>query len=177
VSEGSAVCRSTRQLRNFYFIEHPGENPMLDLFGVLHRLAAILQKTVTFWAKQPGCVSKTASSRPPCGGMWCPSRSLPILPLPFFLLLPSSLPFFIPHPSPVPCGYPSSLLFMWGFVGGIPELMPYQKSQSDKNRPYQHIFTLLGVPSLSFSGPFLVPFDAAHSLMARRSYREEPVQK
>jgi hypothetical protein len=78
---------------------------MLVLFAVLNHLLVALQNPSLFG--QNGLIlhpnrTQKRTATPPCGGMWSPSRSLPS---------------FILHPSPVPCGYPSSLLFMWGFGG------------------------------------------------------------
>jgi hypothetical protein len=92
------------------------------LFVLLERLIAALQKTVTFRAKQPCFASKP---HPPAHHKAITWVFVVPMPLPFFFLVSFSLflfpcrsPFSVLR-SPFSVLHPSSLLFMWGFVGGF----------------------------------------------------------
>jgi hypothetical protein len=83
---------------------------MLVLFAILESLLAHLQKTVTFWDKQP-----CSSPKPhPQGHLVVICGAAP-LPLPYFLLLTS---YFLLLTSYFPFfGHPQQNKFMWGSVG------------------------------------------------------------
>jgi hypothetical protein len=125
---------------------------MLVLFAVLNHLLVALQNPSLFG--QNGLIlhpnrTQKRTATPPCGGMWSPSRSLPILPLPSFFFLLFSFLLAVLHPSSL-IPHPFFHVGVWGVFSvkrqsarlktgaNTPQCTQKQPSQAPKQPAHRH---------------------------------------